>query len=46
MDFSNRPIGAISISGSSLTESEEKELSDLVLTSGRKLSALLGYAVR
>lgn len=46
MDFSNRPIGAISLSGSSLTEEEEKELGELVLDSGRKLSALLGYAIR
>ena len=46
MDFSNRPIGSISISGSSLTEQEEKELSSLLMTSCRKLSGLLGYAIR
>ncbi|EHE98141.1 IclR family transcriptional regulator [Enterocloster citroniae] len=46
MDFSNRPIGAISVSGSSLSEQEEKEISSLVLTSSRKLSNLLGYAIR
>ncbi|WP_367566239.1 IclR family transcriptional regulator [Lacrimispora sp.] len=46
MDFSNKPIGAISISGRSLTEQEEEELSSLLLTSSRKLSNLLGYAVR
>lgn len=46
MDFSNRPIGAISVSGRSLTAQEEEEISSLVLTSSRKLSSLLGYAVR
>ncbi|MDE6930616.1 MAG: IclR family transcriptional regulator [Lachnospiraceae bacterium] len=46
MDFSNRPIGSISISGSSLTEQEEKEFSSLLMTSCRKLSGLLGYAIR
>ena len=46
MDFSNRPIGSISISGSSLTEQEEKELSSLLMTSCRKRSGLLGYAIR
>lgn len=46
MDFSNRPIGAISISGSTLTPQEEKEVSSMLLSSSRKLSGLLGYAVR
>lgn len=46
MDFSNRPIGSISISGSSLTEQEEQEVSSLLMTSCRKLSSLLGYAIR
>lgn len=46
MDFSNRPIGAISISGSTLTSQEEKEVSSMLLSSSRKLSGLLGYAVR
>ena len=46
MDFSNRPIGSISISGSSLTEKEDKELSSILMTSCRKLSGLLGYAIR
>lgn len=46
MDFSNRPIGSISISGSSLTELEEQEVSSLLMTSCRKLSSLLGYAIR
>jgi DNA-binding IclR family transcriptional regulator len=43
MDYSNRPIGAISVSGNSLTEQEEKEISALILESARKLSYLLGY---
>lgn len=46
MDFSNRPIGSISISGSSLTEQEESEISELLMTSCRKLSGLLGYAIK
>ena len=46
MDFSNRPIGAISISGSSLTDGEEKGLSEMLISSCRKLSSLLGYAIR
>ena len=46
MDFSNRPIGAISISGSTLTPQEEKEVSSMLLSPSRKLSGLLGYAVR
>lgn len=46
MDFSNRPIGAVSVSGSSLTDEEQKEISTLLLTSSRKLSGLLGYAIR
>ena len=46
MDFSNKPIGAISVSGSSLTPQEEEEISGLLLSSSRKLSGLLGYAIR
>lgn len=46
MDYSNKPIGAISLSGSSLTKQEEEELSGLLLSSCRKLSGLLGYAMR
>ena len=46
MDYSNKPIGAISLSGSSLTKQEEEELSVLLLSSCRKLSGLLGYAMR
>lgn len=42
-DYSNKPIGAISVSGNSLTEQEEKELSSLILASGRRLSNHLGY---
>lgn len=43
MDYSNKPIGAISVIGNSLTEHEEKELSCLVLASGHRLSSILGY---
>ncbi|MFQ9718521.1 MAG: IclR family transcriptional regulator [Blautia sp.] len=43
MDHTGFPIGAISLSGSSLTQEEEEYLSDAVIQSSQRLSGLLGY---
>lgn len=45
-DFSNNPIGAISISGNRMTEEDETDLSNLLLSSCKRLSELLGYVSR
>lgn len=44
MDYTNKPIGSISISGSSLTKEEENNISKILMDSCKKLSGLLGYA--
>lgn len=43
MGCGNVPIGAISISGSSLTQQEEHEIAAVLLPAVQRLSALLGY---
>lgn len=43
MGYGNSPVGALSISGSTLTEEEEKQIADVLLPAAQKLSALMGY---
>lgn len=45
MGHSNLPVGAISISGSSLTEEEEQKLAGLLVPAVKRLSGLLGYVM-
>lgn len=39
----NQPIGAVSISGNTLTQEEEQRIASLLLPAVRRLSGLLGY---
>lgn len=43
LDHTSSPIGAISISGGSLTEEEETQIGGLLISSVKRLSGLLGY---
>lgn len=42
-DHTGLPIGAVSLSGDTLTQEEEKTLSDTVIQTAQRLSGLLGY---
>ena len=46
MDQTGGPIGAISISGDTLTPEEEKSIAGLLLPTVQRLSALFGYVTR
>lgn len=43
MDHTNSPIGAVSLTGNTLSEEEEKEISQILLQGTKSLSNLLGY---
>ncbi len=43
LNHNRTPIGAISVSGTSMTKEEEEHLSKIVLTYSKRLSTLLGY---
>ena len=43
LDHTSTPIGAVSISGDSLTPEEEQQISTLLISSVKRLSNLLGY---
>lgn len=43
MDHTGTPIGAVSISGESLTKEEEEQISGILISSVQRLSSLLGY---
>ena len=45
MNHARTPIGAISVSGSSMTPEEEERLSKIVTQYARRLSSLLGYTL-
>ncbi len=44
LNHTQTPIGAISVSGNTLTEEEEARISQMVINAARRLSGLLGYA--
>lgn len=46
MDQTNSPIGAISISGDTLTSEEEAQISGVLLPAVQRLSSLFGYVIR
>lgn len=46
MNYTNTPLGAISISGTTLTEEEEHAISETLIAAVRRLSATLGYVMR
>lgn len=46
LDHTGRPIGAISLSGSTLTPEEENTLSSCVIQASQRLSSLLGYVLQ
>lgn len=43
MDHTNSPLGAVSLTGNTLSEEEEKEISQILLQGTKSLSNLLGY---
>lgn len=43
IDHTSLPIGAISVSGNSLSPEEEADISSLVMAAARRVSSLLGY---
>lgn len=43
LDHTNKPLGAISISGDTMTQEDETKLSTLLVSSAKRLSNLLGY---
>ncbi|POP35017.1 IclR family transcriptional regulator [Lactonifactor longoviformis] len=45
MGHSNLPLGAISVSGSSLTEEEEQRIAGILVPAVKRLSGLLGYVM-
>lgn len=45
MGPANVPMGAISISGNSLTEEEEQQISGVLIPAVKRLSGLLGYVM-
>lgn len=46
MNYTNTPLGAISISGTTLTQEEEHAISETLIAAVRRLSATLGYVMR
>ena len=46
MNYTNTPLGAISISGTTLTQEEEQTISQTLTAAVKRLSATLGYVMR
>mgnify|MGYP000382257073 FL=1 len=46
MNYTNTPLGAISISGNTLTGEEERTISETLVAAVKRLSATLGYVMR